>query len=437
MNESISEKQLAEWIVDLETGEKRAPALVMELCLSEYLLPACSTAMGIAEYSCGWFHINAGDAWHWFRIPGVASDGADHTGLPRLSRADSVFLGKLAPLGHRFFAVTLHALTVTGTQGATPAPHLDFSVHEWSAGENPECHSSALARAYATDLSKTVNGGIEWKMRQRQRQKSENAANARAVLVKLIGAQKVNVLQLLLATRCLMNFGFAAPVDADALALDLSDEPVLLEFKRKYPSSGRRLTCAPPDGRKLVEHALDADAQVRGLSKNPAAGKSVFWGRAGQHGLTDTVGSGYGLDMSHLRTLLMCEQAGIRYRYLIWRSDKEKAGHARKEDGFQPEKLLRSTLVPFAWPDLKWKDIAAADVTGVTCTDGDGSGAFTRGVRVQAVFDAESGYRMVGAPPGFAATVITACPRCQAPVRTKRNGKKGCSDFDHCKWYEP
>lgn len=436
MTDSISCKQLAEWIVDLETGEKRGPALVMELCLAEYLLPACSVAMGIAEYSCGWFHVSVGNARHWFRVLRAPLDQEGKGVAPsRPSHTERVFIGRLASLGHRFFAVTLKTV---GRSGTPPAPHLGFAVGEWCAGGTPEYVSSPLAQAYAADLAKTVNDGIMRKIQQTQRfpVKNEKAIAARTVLVDMMGAQKTDVLELLLATRCLMNFGFAAPVDADALALDLAHEPVLLEFKRKYPSSGRQLTRVPASGKKLVADALEADARVRGLGKNPGAGKTIFDGFADESGLTETSGDGYGLDMSHLRTLLMCEQAGTRYRYLIWRSDKEAAGHGRSKDGFHPEKLLWPTLVPLAWPDLKWKDISAAYVTGITCTDGDGSGAFTRGVRVQAVFDANDGYQVVGAPPGFVAHVITECPVCHSPVRTKWNGRQGCSNYRGCNWYE-
>lgn len=108
---------------------------------------------------------------------------------------------------------------------------------------------------------------------------------------------------------------------------------------------------------------------------------------------------GYGLDISHLRTLMLCEEAGIMYRYLIWDSSTEKAaGNGNTPWGFRPEKLLHSSLMPKSWPALKWKDVTVADATGVTCTDGLKSGAFTRGVRIQILFDAKEGYHTVGAP---------------------------------------
>lgn len=396
----MTDRALAEWlarqIVALEQGPKRLPALVMELCLSEYLLPVSAEGIGIADFACGWFHTGARGARHWFRVfirPRPASGKNVQPLL--LGPAEKRCAGQLAKLGHRFFAIGVQPLAAPE---GDPAPSLEFTMGEWLDLEDSPRTSSPLAAAYLDDLKETVNESINQKLARKQKPLAGRAGGANGTVIALLAAQTPEVLQLLLATRCVMNFGFATPVDADALAVDFSGNPVLLEFKRKYPSKGR-FTLNGSSGSEILELALAAEAAVRELGKNPTAGKHLFVELATRAGLTEERRAGYGLDMSHLRTLMVCAEAGIAYRYLIWDSSGETAaGNGNTRWGFRPEKLLGPSLEPLSWPVLKWRDITVADVAGITCTDGEKSGAFTHGVRIQTMFDAEHGYRMVGAP---------------------------------------
>jgi hypothetical protein len=382
--------ELARWLESLENkNPKRAAALVTELCFSEVLLPAIAPSLGLTGVTSGWFFVPAGGEKkirHWFKV---------FESVPVLNTTEQKFIAGLSARdsAHRFFAIIakLEPKTVPGCRGSVPG--ITVEVSEFTKGGSECSCDTSLAKAYAEDLSGNM------RLAEERFGRIFGAAHQH-VLAPWLNDTDPETLRSLVIGRCILNFGFSAPRDLDALALDADGAPVLLEFKRKDPAGGS-WSANDRDGLKHTLAAFEIDARVSLLPKNPAVGKVIFKREAESRGFTWCRYPAYGLDLSHFDTVCMCEERDMAYIYLVWDCKTERLD--KSEDAVQVfERIIGRNLQPLRWPDLKWKCITRADASGITYTGGSDSGSYKTGVRVQVTFDASS-FTPVSVPGAFKA----------------------------------
>jgi hypothetical protein len=175
-------------------------------------------------------------------------------------------------------------------------------------------------------------------------------------------------LRILLATRCLMNFGKLHLSDIDAIGVNSSGVVEMIEFKRKDPAEGPRNRIVPqPDARKAMAAHLDRIEQLKELDNDSVRkefSSSTRWEKV--------KGKSFGLDVSHARNADLCVRAGIIYRYIVWNSDKRL-----------PEELLSAEFKPLVLLDIRTAVVVPGLFDGISFTKGNDSGSYTSETRFQ------------------------------------------------------
>ncbi|MNY89368.1 hypothetical protein D3C78_56590 [compost metagenome] len=172
-------------------------------------------------------------------------------------------------------------------------------------------------------------------------------------------------LEIILATRCLMNFGLQYATDIDALVYSENDllNPIkIIEYKRKYPTSGsRRVPLLISEENKLKKY-LGLFNDKNSLSD------FLSWEKK-----TDSC---FGLDRSHASNASFCLNNNIDYIYLIWNSRETSLEELITHDFFIKDRVFDNSNINY----LNLKD---HHFDGFSRTDGKDSGSLTEDTRFQ------------------------------------------------------
>lgn len=372
--EKIRKHLLVRWLHIVEENKtKRIGGLVFELCFTEYLTSRLMPSLNFRQISHGWFYTtiaeDKNDIRFWFRL------GTE------LSETDELFIRKLSGLGHRFFSIT-YDLLATGTNVIEQKrPALSCHVAEIvSSRGSMNIQETAASENMAGQINRRINRAIGAKQAQRFH---------RPILLPFLEwfqNQSVQVLKNLFVTRVLMNFGLAAPVDTDAIALSKNGRLVLVEFKRKNPAKVAMRMGGKVPAERYAQLAIEIDSLISHHHLDSESAKSLFDEELKKKGLVWSGPGCFGLDLSHYETVKLCQTAGMDYVYLIWDWTAEK--ESKNVDPVEDlNNVLDSALAPRTWPLLKIGSLLPDSISGLTRTVGDDSGSFNRKLRVQVVIN--------------------------------------------------
>lgn len=102
---------------------------------------------------------------------------------------------------------------------------------------------------------------------------------------------------------------------------------VFLEFKRKYPTKGGSRPKTPQD--RPLNYSAFADEMLRAIrASSHQDPKENFKAECEKRNFRYFGIPSFGLDMRHFETMMLCDQMGIEYRYVIWnagRTESQKA----------------------------------------------------------------------------------------------------------------
>ncbi|WP_145979469.1 hypothetical protein [Ramlibacter tataouinensis] len=243
-------------------------------------------------------------------------------------------------------------------------------VTTWRVQELVSC-GTRLGTRSDTDDARSINIQIEKAINQRLSNRA--ALDIPSPLSDLLGNVPCADLRRLFLTRCFMNFSGFKLTDLDGVC-EFPAGLAVVEFKRKDMTSGN-----------------DAWEHIR-ISKNQSIIKQYkkLWEKLPQEANSrDDVrnafrsdsdwrrlpGRGIGLDGSHLTTVRLCNEAGIKYHYVVWLHGKT-----------QPQDLLDEHLQARHAQTLLLLTVNGDDdFDRTTFTNADDSGAWDKNVRYQLV----------------------------------------------------
>jgi len=368
----MGKNELINWIhLVEERAPERLAGLVTELYFSKKLCRGLELG-NFSEVSEGWFYLRCPEAKYlrnWFKI------GRGE----KISRIEECLIRRLEGHGHKFFYI-LPNISRSLRNGF--GPELTVSVSEAALRENKiMLHESESA----VDFSRCFNSNLMTYL-SRLRFGRKISLDAFDWFVN----EDIDKLLNVFIQRCLMNsLKCFKPLDVDAIALAGSDDRIVfLEFKKKYPAGGSNKPIGPR--KKPEDYSVFADAILSNAMRVKAGGArekfSIAFAEKGYSYCK--VSPGYGLDMVHYETLVLCEMMDVEYRYVIW---KEGSSNSKKKQSrriwLELNSVLGYDLVPKKKPKWWVRSLKRADVSGLSYTFGDDSGSYTKMPRMQVIFD--------------------------------------------------
>ena len=339
--------RLASLLLRIERGEKRRTGLVVEQFFETSILPALKLQADSSRAVGG----------NWFRFLHAGSKspcwGCIVPSLPA-GTASGRIIETAAILESRTKMPVLlfHVLPIPEISG-TPVLSVDVRALSMENSELAETLQSEIERhgpLFGAEVrSATGNPGtpeiLAWF------EKMDTASLWRLVLVRY------------LFNRILGKSGY--PVDIDGIFSD-GTKLVFLEFKRKDPARGICMLETHP-------------GTFSGLGN--LAGQIAKAETGCPEGRYRKIPS-YGLDMSHLVSLEICERAGFGYVYMIWKESVSKnAGSVQQLKHLFPDGPgMRVPRKPFI---LQALSVKPDHCTGTSSTRYADSGSYTKKRRVQ------------------------------------------------------
>lgn len=310
---------------------------------------------------------------NWYRL----TAGKDHNEYT-FSPVEIEFLKRVKTFEHQVFYV--FADSVPAAENDKRLPALKTQVFECVASPGkPSLEETEGAQKEETAINQSLRSYL-------------NITNVSSDVsfFKWLEAYDIRTLELLFLQRCMMNsLSNLVPVDLDGMGLTRAGgELELIEFKRKYPAKG----CSMPiEGTQPPSDYCAFAEKIRRETNKPdnKRTKDKFKNICKIHGFEyKNKQPSYGLDLNHFETLLLCEQMGIKYKYVIWQSGGEKTKRNTNEIFTELKETLSHDGIPKTSPVWRTKELTSSDVTGITYTFGDDSGSYSKDLRVQLTFDA-------------------------------------------------
>lgn len=365
--------KLIKWIhvIEAET-HLRLASIITELYFSKKLYDALALGQfsGISE---GWFYTRQQDTKlirHWFKL----DNG------PSPSETDFHFINRLKAAGHSFFYLSYEV----STPADSDTPTINITTREaYCEKANVNLEISFKSTKLQTLINNSIAShlsGLSFTIK--------GALKASDWLVNVCEEKLINIF----VQRCLLNsLEKLKPLDLDAIALDKDGEKLIfLEFKKKYPAAGsnrpRSPEKKPDDYCKLANIILTDALSIKNLSTLDKFSKAFA-----NRGFSYERIAGYGLDMPHFETILLCDREHIEYRYVIWNEGNAENKQDRRlaESLSELREVLGYDFHPQKKPKWWIRSLKPADVDGLTYTFGYDSGSYSKKARMQVVFDEE------------------------------------------------
>lgn len=375
----FAQDDVIRWLHSVEYGKPvRMAGLITELYFSKKLQSAQSSG----KFSCvaeGWFYTTPlptdTSVRYWYRLAELDSE---------LSEVEQAFFERLHPIGHRIFFLRwdIHLEKI----GEQVRPEISMAVNEWVAKDDHQNTTacSSLQEQFNAELNAYLSG-VSFDL--------SHGWNANTPFSKWLKEVENRSLVSMFIQRCLMNSSVALkPLDLDAMALvGDSGKLVFLEFKRKYPTKGGSRPITQQD--RPADYLTFAQEMLRAISVSREEDlKSSFNIECRKRNFEYINTPSFGLDMHHFETTMLCKKTGIEYRYVIWNAGRTEVKQPRSLPNTLSElqKILTENVRPVENPKWWVKTLSPSDVTGLTFTFGDDSGSYSKGIRLQVIFDAKS-----------------------------------------------
>ncbi len=375
----FSPNDVVRWIHAVEYNKPvRMAGLITELYFAKQLERA-KLKEKYSSIAQGWLyttHCSASDTIrHWCRITDENRN---------LSAVEQMFFDRLHPIGHKFFSI--HWQIQLKKQGGAERPEISIEVDEWISKQVSTKTDASFDKAMQiNELLRVYLSGVSFIATHRWGKSLPFAEWFESI--------DLQALTQMFVIRCVMNaLEKQAPIDLDAMALTCgSEELVFIEFKRKYPTKGRsqptRSQYHPADYSAFAEGVMQAIK-----ASNAKTPMSKFNASCAARGFEYVRQPSFGLDMHHFETIMLCEKAGVKYRYVIWNAgssvDKEPRtlGYTLKA----LRALLTPAITPVETPVWWVPCLTPSDVAGLTFTSGEDSGSYSDEIRLQVTFDVSS-----------------------------------------------
>ncbi|MFF5867664.1 hypothetical protein [Pseudomonas sp. NPDC012596] len=369
-----SKDKLIKWIhiVEAET-HLRLAAIITELYFSKKLYDALTLGhfSGISE---GWIYTtqqSTNNVRYWIKLSNDISP----------SKTDIRFINHLGTAGHRFFYLSYEVFNPVTPDKPPTIKVITREAYCDKSNINLEMTPESIKlQSLISNLIENYLSGLTFTI--------EKPLSASDWLVNVGEEKLLNIF----VQRCLLNsLGKLKPLDLDAIALDEGGENLIfLEFKKKYPTAGSNRPKSPkkkPDDYYAFANTILTDA----LSIKNLNTKEKFSKAFNNRGFSYRRIAGYGLDLPHFETILLCERAHIEYRYVIWNEGniENKQDRRLEESLSELREVLGYDLHPKSKPKWWIRSLKPADVDGLTYTFGYDSGSYSKKARMQVVFDAE------------------------------------------------
>ncbi len=371
----MTKESLIKWIHSVEAGKPlRMASIITELYFSRKL----TESKFYSDVSEGWLFTKKQVAdrsfRNWYRLT-VGKDHNEYTFSP----VENEFLKRVNTFGHQVFLVFTDSIPPTESDKRLPA--LKIRVFECIASQGkPSLEETEGAHKEETAINQNLRNYLD-----------KTNVSSDVSFFKWLEAYDTSTLELLFLQRCMMNsLSDLVPVDLDGMGLTREGgELELIEFKRKYPAKG----CSMPIKGAHAPSDYCAFAENIRRETNKLDNKRLkenFNSICKMHGFVyKHKQPSYGLDLNHFETLLLCEQMGIKYKYVIWQSDDGKTKRNTDEILAELKKTLSYNGIPIKKPVWRINKLTSSDVTGITYTTGSDSGSYSKDLRVQLTFDAQ------------------------------------------------
>ncbi|NTW80048.1 MAG: hypothetical protein HGB32_07865 [Geobacteraceae bacterium] len=337
---------------------QRLQGLVSELSFEKFF----SQKVFSEKISYGWFskvRNSTNDQRDWYKVAVTSYN---------LSDAEKKLVDKLSRNGHRFFII--HP---TISIGSPPGIKLELTQYMHGRyGAWPKVKNNELVRRTESLEKKIVKKLKEFSGKISKKEGKD-------WLITLA----ISDLEILFATRCLLDFGIEYATDVDGIYYDSAEEKLnFIEFKRKDPAhryfsllntstiSQYRVKSKEYSEILIDRIRLASGDEIERLRSqqeqeiNNKLNDSTVWNK--------TVDECFGLDLSHITNVELCEKNSIKYNYVIWNHSRGKLNT-----------LFDMKFKPKDNPEVLLKVVAVEDLRGMHFTIGKKSGSFTDDPRFQ------------------------------------------------------
>lgn len=375
---SLSSDFLIEWIHRIYNDQKKAKRLdgfVTEIFFEKKLARA---TLDLANPAFGWGTCELAESKHnryWFKVESNFKP----------NETERLLFNKFSSSRRDFFFVLSPRASISSQPDK--ALQIEFDICQWD-------FSKSKGKEYPR------KGGFANTEARKVFEKTLSSANINNTLSDLakksLAEQKIKPwlsanmspddLICLLGTRCILDFVLKSAVDRDAIDSH-NGKLRYIEFKRKYPTpSGWWQKAENPSFATHLQEATRLDhmysnAYWNAEDDNEKIEISKKWEHEIRNELKDstrwssTLGSCFGLDLSHIKVIQDAEQAGISYHHVIW-----------NEHETELSKLLNTDLTPKKACHPLRLDLTTSSFKGLTMTPGIKSSFLHQRPRMQLIF---------------------------------------------------
>lgn len=380
---------LIQWIHTLDNG-KRLDGFITEAYFEKTL--AC-TQLELNSPAFGWFTADLlGDKEYryWLKVvpPDYEPNTVETTLIERYSRVK----------GNKFFF--LHP-TLTATSFEREMVPLTFEISQWAYSmerKKADVRRGDVAFTKSRERLEKAISQMDKRLIEHLKKQEEVKAKSKSTPTRiddwLNKSFTEEELLKLLATRCAINLISRFAIDRDAIDMD-GDILRFIEFKRKYPTDKGwwQLKSAPSFFRhKDAAYRLDAlyrEAYAKATTVNDQETVSLKWEAHIRAQLDEkdkwehVKGDCFGLDLSHVNTVVEAEKEEFGYVHIIW-NEKETDLVNLLDFDLKPKLNANQKEVP-----LDIFHLTRASFNGVTITPGSKASSFYSRPRMQLTFPAE------------------------------------------------
>ncbi|HJW55301.1 MAG TPA: hypothetical protein VJ577_08520 [Burkholderiaceae bacterium] len=378
---------LIEWIHALD-NEKLLSGFITEAYFRRKIAP---TQLGLTGAAFGWFtgSLPNDDQYqyrYWLKVvpPSYEPSPTEIALIEKYCQTKK----------NKFFF--LHPSLVAVAPNTEKVP-VAFEISQWdfSTKQNRvDVRTGDAANTKSYCLLKEAISGLDKKLSGHLERKDKASARSRLAPVRIDGWLNHSFTEeevfYLLATRCAIDLICERAVDRDAINLDGQGKLQFIEFKRKYPSENGwwQLVSSPSFYmHKREAYRLDTlfrdkfDKAEAKLDKEKISSQweAAIRAELGQPRIWQHVeGKCFGLDLSHVRSVVEAQREGYGYVHVIWNERETKLAELLDPD-LNPKKGVITSVIELT--EKKFK--------GVTVTPGIKASSFCSRPRMQLVFPAE------------------------------------------------